>query len=96
MKRPQLRTRTGVVVVHTCYVTPRAEPPHFEVSMRLAADPGTDGEPFLTRDCQLYRQALDAEGTDRAFTARWYAGRRAHGATCRVLTALTPAQESAS
>ena len=63
--------RPTFVVVQTYCVQPprrRRQAPYYEIV--LASDNGVDAPRtiLITRDEAVYRQALDAEGTDQVFT----------------------------
>jgi hypothetical protein len=80
------------VVVLQTYAIPgvlRTEVAGFEVW--LAPDLQTDRQQatvLRTPDADLYRRALEAEGEEIRFDARWHWGRRPSGKRCQVLDSL--------
>jgi hypothetical protein len=58
--------------------------------IHLASDDAKDAPTtvLVTRDRDLYRLALEAEGTARRFEATWHHGHRRNKKPCKVFDAL--------
>ena len=92
MSPTEYTTRNKVVVNTAIVCRGRELPPvHFQIDLAETDNVREKRYVFITRDADLYEDALAAEGTGERIDATWVIGQKWNGQPAQVLTALTRA-----
>lgn len=82
------RTTSDLVIVKTWYQTPRHEAPFYVLVGFPHGDTDAQPEAFITRDADLWNEAVEHESAAGPVVVTWHAEKRQNGQAVKVATAI--------